>query len=83
MTRLERIRELVKTDEGLIDVLLKVSIDIDYYCTDNDACANCDYGSANEYGEYDCYLFDRPEGFECPRKSVRECLIEYLNEEEP
>lgn len=83
MTRLERIKEQIKTDDGLIDVLLKISLDIDYYCNDDDACRNCYYGEVNESGEYDCYMFERPEGFECPRKSVRECLIEYLNEEEP
>ena len=82
MTRLEQIRERVRTDEGLIEVLAEYSFFIDH-CQGRWAnnCKTCNYGSLNEEGGYDCYCFEPEEGFECPNKNVREVLVEYLNED--
>ena len=82
MTRLEQIRRRIETDEGLIDILVEYS-DFIECCrrgwTDN--CATCKYGGRTEEGDYDCYGFEPEEGFECPNKSVREQLVEYLKED--
>lgn len=81
MTRLEQLRERIKTYDGLIDVLIEYSDFIECFCGWTEDCITCKYGSMNEMGDYDCYYFVPEEGFECPRKSVREQLVEYLNED--
>ena len=82
MTRLEQIKERIKTDEGLIDVLVEYSDFIECCCRGwSNHCVTCKYGSRNEAGDYDCYCVEPEEGFKCPNKSVREQLVEYLNED--
>lgn len=81
MTRLEQLRERIKTDEGLIDTLVDYCYFIQCCCGCTDVCETCKYSSRNESGGYDCYYVGQEEGFECHNKSIREQLVEYLNEE--
>ena len=83
MTRLEQIKRRIGTDEGLIDVLVEYSDFLECCCRGwTMDCVKCKYGSINEDGEWDCYRsFDAEDDFKCPQKSVRERLVEYLNED--
>lgn len=84
MTRLELLREQMKTTDGAVDALLHIYHYIDDLFYRDGPCVECEFGERDEFGEFDnysCYYGGYPKDFVCPRKGVEQELIEYLNKE--
>lgn len=87
MTRLEKLREQMNTTDDAAKALILVYYYIDEIMYRPGPCKECEFGGRDEhglgeFGDYSCYYNGNPKDFVCPRKSVKQELIEYLNEEE-